>query len=131
MPQEHHAEAFQHAFDRYGDSDEERQLLPARDLRAWIERKLFLRLDGSPFDREDATLLPEAGACLACSKRSGANGALFEDVTGGCCLDRTCWNAKVETSVQCGVEAKPELVQIATDYYLDREDGASDPGEAW
>jgi hypothetical protein len=38
-------------------------LIPVRELSAWIESNILLELDAAPFDKEDETLIPEAGSC--------------------------------------------------------------------
>jgi ParB family chromosome partitioning protein len=40
-----------------------------------------LELASAPFSKEDAALVPEAGACLDCPKRTGHNVLLFEGLT--------------------------------------------------
>ena len=67
-----------------------------------------------PFDREDNTLNPTAGACSNCPRRSGYNTSLFADVAGDQCLDATCYHAKLTEHVNREVAARPELVQIET-----------------
>lgn len=80
-----------------------------RRIRAELAEKFTLKLKDSMFDREDATLLPGAGVCSACPKRSG-NAPEFEDVaTQGIsrwdhdkagepalCTDPDCWEAKTK-----------------------------------
>jgi hypothetical protein len=63
--------------------DDEAHLLPAKFLSAWIQSNLYLSLADAPFDREDPTLNPAAGACVTCPLRSGYNASLFSDVTDG------------------------------------------------
>ena len=54
-----------------------RILLPVRYLQQWIEHNILLELASAPFSKEDAALVPEAGACLDCPKRTGHNVLLF------------------------------------------------------
>lgn len=62
---------------------------------AFIRDRYMLRLAQAPFDTTDATLLPEAGACGLCPKRTGANPQLFGDITDAeTCTDTTCFAAK-------------------------------------
>jgi len=58
-----------------------RILLPVRHLQQWIEHNILLELTSAPFSKEDAALVPEAGACLDCPKRTGHNLLLFEGLT--------------------------------------------------
>lgn len=59
----------------------------------------------APWDVKDATLLPKAGACASCQKRSSCSPLLFDpdDFAGktespadDTCLDAACWTAKGE-----------------------------------
>lgn len=61
----------------------------------FIADRYMLRLAQAPFEPGDATLMPEAGACGACPKRTGANAQLFEDVAeADTCTDTACFAAK-------------------------------------
>ena len=89
-------------------------MLPAKHLSAWIQANLYLNLAEAPFDREDTTLNPAAGACLACPRRSGFNTSLFADVQGDQCLDAPCFQLKITAHIDRELAARPELVQIET-----------------
>jgi ParB/RepB/Spo0J family partition protein len=66
------------------------------DAREWIEQQFMLRLDDAAFDRGDAELVPKAGPCTTCHKRTGAQKELFADVkSGDLCTDRKCFEGKV------------------------------------
>ena len=80
LPQESQAEAFEQCW-RKDWQDSEPHLLPAKHVSAWIQNNLYLSLADAPFDREDPTLNPAAGACVTCPRRSGYNTSLFSDVT--------------------------------------------------
>jgi ParB family chromosome partitioning protein len=75
---------------------------------------LYLSLAEAPFDREDSTLNPAAGACVTCPRRSGFNTSLFHDVQGDQCLDAPCYQTKVTAHIDRELAARPELVQIET-----------------
>lgn len=61
----------------------------------FIRETFMLRLAGAPFDPADAALVPEAGACGECPKRSGANPQLFADISeDDTCTDRACYEGK-------------------------------------
>lgn len=113
LPQEHQADAFENCW-RKDWQDKEEHLLPVKHLDAWIETNLFLDLADAPFDREDPTLNPEAGACLTCPKRSGFNTCLFPDVQGDQCLDGACYQSKVSAHIAAVLVDRPGLVQIET-----------------
>jgi len=101
-----------------GGSKSKRILLPVRHLREWIEHNILLELAAAPFSKEDATLVPEAGSCHDCPKRTGHNTLLFEGIAAqhDSCSDPACYAAKVDAHVRRTVAAKPKLVQITTAY---------------
>jgi ParB family chromosome partitioning protein len=106
-----------------GKGKAKRILLPVRHLQQWIEHNVLLLLKLAPFNQRDAHLVPTAGSCVDCPKRTGHNKLLFADVSGstGACTDPTCCAAKLEAHVQKQVAAKPELVQISTAYSKPQE----------
>jgi len=96
-----------------------RILLPVRNLQFWIESNVLLVLKDAPFDKRDAQLVPTAGSCADCPKRTGHNKLLFGDDLGrqgDQCTDPRCYNAKLAAHVAKAVAAKPNLVQISTAY---------------
>jgi len=100
-----------------GGSKPKRILLPVRHLREWIEHNILLDLADAPFSKEDAALVPEAGSCFDCSKRTGHNTLLFEGMTNADrCSDPKCYAAKLEVHVKQAVAQKSKLVQISTAY---------------
>jgi ParB family chromosome partitioning protein len=111
LPQESQAEAFEQCW-RKDWQDKEPHLLPAKHLAAWIQANLYLSLADAPFDREDPTLNPTAGACVTCPRRSGYNTSLFCDVRGDQCLDGSCYHSKVEVFLDREIAAYPGLIQI-------------------
>ena len=110
---EQQAQAFPNAF-RKDYRDDERHLLPAKHLAAWIQDNLYLALVEAPFDRESDSLLPEAGSCHACPKRTGFNTALFADVTDDNCLDGECFRAKINAHIESAKAGVSNLIQIST-----------------
>jgi ParB family chromosome partitioning protein len=99
-----------------GGKKPRRILLPVRHLQQWIEHQLMLILKLAPFNMRDAQLVPAAGSCVDCPKRTGHNKLLFADVRQDACTDPTCYAAKVEAHVKVTIAAKPQLVQISTAY---------------
>src|SRR6202046_1832480 len=120
LPQEHQAVAFENCW-RKDWQDKEAHLLPAKHLSAWIQANLYLNLAEAPFDLEDTTLKPEAGACVTCPRRSGFNTSLFADVQGDQCLDAPCFQAKVTAHIDREIAARPELVTIETAWRAPKE----------
>jgi ParB/RepB/Spo0J family partition protein len=69
-----------------------------RQAAAYLRRDFGLRLEERRFPIADATLVPSAGACTECPKRTACNPDLFTDETAGAdtCLDRQCFDSKVD-----------------------------------
>jgi ParB family chromosome partitioning protein len=102
-----------------GASKPARILLPVRNLQFWIDSNILLVLKDAPFNKRDAQLVPTAGSCADCPKRTGHNKLLFGDDLGrqgDRCTDPGCYAAKVSAHVTKTIAAKPELVQISTAY---------------
>jgi ParB family chromosome partitioning protein len=76
LPQARQTEAYEHCWPKDWQ-DKEAHLLPARFLAAWIEQNVYLHLADAPFPINDSDLVPEAGACPKCEKRSGFNTRIF------------------------------------------------------
>jgi ParB/RepB/Spo0J family partition protein len=91
------------------------------ELRVAMARQL-LPLAPVKWDRDDATLVPSAGSCTACPKRTGANPALFEelDPADDRCPDASCYGVKklayLESRVRACRSQAPTLVVISTAY---------------
>ncbi|HEV2224528.1 MAG TPA: ParB/RepB/Spo0J family partition protein [Candidatus Acidoferrales bacterium] len=89
--------------------DRKAEAVTVRELRQWIEREIHLDLTNTPFDPQDENLLPSAGACARCPKRTGSNPLLFPEVRQkSICTDRECYRAKVEAFVQFRVKPLEE-----------------------
>src|SRR6266404_1342212 len=81
LPDSQQQEAFAAAFRGLWTSEGNSQvLIPVRELAAWIESNILLQLASAAFDKQDETLVPEAGSCANCPKRTGFNKLLFQDV---------------------------------------------------
>jgi ParB/RepB/Spo0J family partition protein len=112
----------------------------AREALARVQRRFMLDLDAAPFDTNDAELVPAAGACTSCAKRTGNQPELFSDVKSkDTCTDPTCFADKKEAgwirlktkaeaeglTVLEGKEAK-KLIQngrvVAASGFLDLDD---------
>lgn len=70
-----------------------------QEVNSWIERNILVRLDHAPFDLKDATLVPSAGACVVCEKRTGAMPMLWDDKQEDRCTDADCYKVKVDASL--------------------------------
>lgn len=88
------AEALALALERRFD---DKPVYSVRELRHKIvEQKLSMPVVGAPFDPADATLVPEAGACGPCPRRTGNCDpeALDPDV----CTNLVCFHRKVKAA---------------------------------
>ena len=94
------AAALGNAFDYAGDA------LSYRELAHLIETQYMQRLSAAPFKITDATLLPEAGSCKACPKRTGADPDLFADIKGAdICTDPPCFKRKQQAHTDAQFKA--------------------------
>jgi ParB family chromosome partitioning protein len=90
------------------------EAVTVRELRAWIEREVHLDLTHAPFDPQDESLLPPAGSCTRCPKRTGNNPLLFAEVRQkSTCTDPHCYRMKVEALVQLRVKPLEEAGEKA------------------
>lgn len=90
------------------------ELPSAREATRIIKSQFMLRLVDAPFDRADATLVPSAGACAACPKRTGNQKELFADLESkdDLCTDPKCFtqkrvvagDRKIEAAKTAGIE---------------------------
>jgi ParB family chromosome partitioning protein len=107
-----------------GGGKAKRILLPVRHLQHWIEHNVLLLLKQAPFNKRDAQLVPAAGSCVDCRKRTGNNKLLFAEWASdneSQCTDPNCYAVKVEALLQKQIATKPELVQISTAYGQQQE----------
>lgn len=89
--------------------DRKAEAVTVRELRAWIESEILLDLSHAPFDPQDESLLPPAGSCTRCPKRTGNNPMLFPEVQRkSICTDPSCYRMKVEALVQIRIKPLEE-----------------------
>jgi ParB/RepB/Spo0J family partition protein len=82
--------------------DKDGQVISVADLRRQIAGKIYLDLLKAPWDVHDTQMLPAAGSCTACHKRTGFHPTLFPDLDAreDYCQDRKCWQEKGKALVQ-------------------------------
>jgi ParB family chromosome partitioning protein len=109
--------------------DKKAEAATVRQLREWVEREIHLDLTNAPFDPQDETLLPPAGSCAKCPKRTGNNPLLFPEVRQkSICTDRSCYRRKVEALVQIRIKPleakgdKPLRISEAPAWQVPRHD---------
>jgi ParB family chromosome partitioning protein len=99
---------FSNIFGPYRDENESDLYLSEKGLREWIQDNVNLRLKDAPWDLAFEFLIPEAGSCAKCPKRSGSNPALFAELTvkgEDTCFDPACFKQKREAFVQLQIDA--------------------------
>ena len=109
--------------------DGKAEAVTVRQLRAWVEQEIHLDLTNAPFDPQDETLLPPAGSCAKCPKRTGNNPLLFPEVRQkSICTDRACYRMKIEALVQIRMKPleatgeKPLRISHAPKWQIKRHD---------
>jgi ParB family chromosome partitioning protein len=123
LPQEQQAQALEAAI-REDWRTKEKHAVSVRELGQWIRDNLMLTLADAVFDREDAELVPAAGPCTTCPKRTGANTALFDDFAqDDRCLDGECFRSKVDAHIAREKQKNDSLVQITRGYYSEGKSG--------
>lgn len=121
LPPEQQGEAFKSCFKTtWMTSGQAEILIPARELAGWIESNLLLDLQTAPFDRAQSALVPEAGSCHDCAKRTGANTLLFPESDADQCLDRSCYHTKIAAHIAQAIQQNPHLIQISAAWGADK-----------
>jgi len=105
-----------------------------RDLIDWIDRHVHMDLNEAPFKKDDAQLVPYAGACVNCPKRTGFQPALFPDIAKkDTCTDPKCFQAKLQAfSTQRLAELKEQgkdVVKIVEYISHNKPKGALDSSQ--
>lgn len=87
-----------------GETETDFSPASAADARRIIRHDFLLKLADAPFKLDDDGLVPAAGACTTCPKRTGNQRELFDDVlhdkrdpgAADLCTDASCWKKKVD-----------------------------------
>lgn len=90
--------------------------ISARKAGEHVRQHYMLALDKAPFSRVDVDLVPAAGACIDCPKRTGANPELYDDVkSADVCTDSPCYHKKEEAhTLRLAEEAKAKGQNVIT-----------------
>lgn len=88
--------------------------LSYRQASDMLQREFMLRLADAPFSRADANLVPTAGRCHECPKRTGNQADLFADVKNAdICTDPGCYEAKKAAHIaQQRAQAKANNIKV-------------------
>lgn len=99
-----------------------------KELQETIDREYLRTLKSAPFDLADATLVPKAGACTDCPKRTGCQQLLFKEAKEDRCSDGACWASKAAALIKRKEEelkkAHPNLVKVDREHYSAEIKGA-------
>jgi len=73
--------------------------LSVAEAQRFIFEQCMMALKNAPFNPKDKTLVPDAGPCSLCPKRTGNEKELFADVgRADVCTDVACFRRKCDTS---------------------------------
>lgn len=103
---------------RYGKQTEYDTLVRTKDF---IDTHISRKLSAVPFKKDDATLVPAAGPCTTCTKRSGCNLVLFNDYKDNDrCFDKACFQKKMDAflkeKVKATLDEKPDTLLVEYGY---------------
>lgn len=77
-----------------------------RRAAEYVQQNYMLKLNTAKFKIASADLVPEAGACTACPKRTGQDPDLFSDVkSADVCIDPVCFHKKEDAHAAAQVAA--------------------------
>lgn len=80
-------------------------IMSVAEARKALEANVMLALKSAPFKRDDATLVPKAGPCTTCPKRTGTQLELYADASSpDLCTDPGCYREKVDAVYQLRVK---------------------------
>lgn len=115
LPQEDQQDLYEEV---YKKEDRWNGFPSVKRLTGIIDTNYINKLSAAPFNPEDKNLVPAAGPCSSCPKRSGANKTLFGDVEDeDICFDRSCFLQKAEAVFLLNVDHAKEkdMVLIYSD----------------
>jgi len=112
----------------------DREPMTYRQALNHMQRNYMLKLSDAKFKINCVDLVPEAGGCMSCAKRTGHDPDLFSDVKGAdICTDPPCFHKKTEAHTAALVaEAKAkgqtvitgrEAAELRGDGYADKFKG--------
>lgn len=88
-------------------------LYTVAEAREAISKRVMLELGNAPFKLDDATLVPAAGPCTTCKKRTGGQADLFAEFAEDLCTDSACHKGKLDALWQLRTkQAKAEGVEV-------------------
>jgi ParB family transcriptional regulator, chromosome partitioning protein len=84
------------------------------DMRDWIADNTLLPLKGVAWRLDDIDLIPGAGPCTECPKRSGNAVMLFGDLAadGDTCTDPECYDRKRKATVKEALKREANAIRL-------------------
>jgi len=90
-----------------------KEIVSVRELADYIEQQIHLDLNSASFSKKDPDLLPGAGPCTICTKRTGFVPALFPDIKKkDTCTDPECFHAKVQAFIDNWLKTKSQDTDV-------------------
>ena len=71
-----------------------------RHMKDEIQRRFMVELKQAPFSQKVETLVPEAGSCERCPKRTGNDRVNYPDARADVCTDPACYRGKLEANAR-------------------------------
>lgn len=87
--------------------------LQVEEVPGFVAREMQASLEDVPWRVSDAELVPAAGACSACPKRTSVQRDLFAEGRGDRCRDLTCYRKKMDATF--AIAATKPGVQVSED----------------
>lgn len=85
------------AVDVITKADASGEAMSVRAAKQYLKENYSTELRGVAFDRDDDMLVPEAGSCKKCQKRTGNNPEMFSEYKrADVCLDTVCFKSKLD-----------------------------------
>ncbi len=116
-----------------------------REIKRTIQHRFMVELKQAPFSQKDERLVPAAGSCEACPKRTGNDRANYPDARADVCTDPGCYRGKLEAhaerlkavakekgqTVLAGKAAEEALRSYPAPPYVKLDDQADQPMVDW
>ncbi len=110
--------------------ERDREPMTYRQALDHVQRNYMLKLSDAKFKINCVDLVPDAGGCMSCAKRTGHDPDLFSDVKGAdICTDPPCFHKKTEAhtaNLVAEAKAKGQTVITGREAAELRGDGYSD-----
>lgn len=110
----------------WDDEHEEALRRTVSEWQTYLSERFLRDLKQAKWDLHDGELVPAAGACSVCPKRSSCQQELFETKGGDRCLDGSCWQGKQAAWIakrEAELKAKhPEIQRATTEWSRSEEE---------